>query len=445
MSSQPWGDKRWSRETKKRRLAQARAVMDQIDEKYKTKEEEQYLDPDKGFAELRDPTAPRPIADDKDAIKSFKGDSAFLAPDAKCRVAVPSCFGPVALDDEVPTDSMPYPSLEHAFQAVRSNDGAAVRLCETARDAKRVGAKAFKKRSDQDAFREKAVDVMDALVRDRFARNDRDALVATSGRRLRHGNEYGDGYWGLKGDGSGRNELGKALERCRDLCQNERAFWMAWCSDRVSNLDARDSAFDACWRRDGDQKLQMLPAVEEALSLVLGRREDSPLPLDHASISRFHACAVNACAGTEDYALVDLGSAHGTFVHRKGRSPKKLEPFVFYRLSKRDEVQFGASSKRFRLVADCERQRRKAERLAGRMASAPDDEKERTVLVRSLAYEADEADVRKLFRHIPDVVVTLERGSATVVLPSKNDVTRALACDLEEVKGRKVRVRRAED
>ena len=68
----------------------------------------------------------------------------------------------------------------------------------------------------------------------------------------------------------------------------------------------------------------MLPAVEEALSLVLGRREDSPLPLDHASISRFHACAVNACGGGDGaYVLVDLGSAHGTFVHRKGRSPKK--------------------------------------------------------------------------------------------------------------------------
>ena len=46
---------------------------------------------------------------------------------------------------------------------MRSNDGAAVRRCETSRDAKRIGAKAFKKRSDQDAFREKAVDVMDAL------------------------------------------------------------------------------------------------------------------------------------------------------------------------------------------------------------------------------------------------------------------------------------------
>ena len=66
-------------------------------------------------------------------------------------------------------------------------------------------------------------------------------------------------------------------------------------------------------------------------------------------------------------------------------------------------------------------------------------------MVRSLAYEADEADVQKLFRHIPDVVIKLERGAATVVLPSRNDITRALACDLEEVKGRKVRVRRAED
>ena len=97
-------------------------------------------------------------------------------------------------------------------------------------------------------------------------------------------------------------------------------------------------------------------------------------------------------------------------MHRKGRSPKRLEPFVFYKMTKRDEVQFGASSKRFRLVADCERRRRKAERLAGRMAvwkstSTPsDDERERTIStqvgagrrarVRSLAYEADEADVK---------------------------------------------------
>ena len=46
-----------------------------------------------------------------------------------------------------------------------------------------------------DKFREKAVDVMDTLIRDRFARADRDALCATGARRLRHGNEYGDGYW----------------------------------------------------------------------------------------------------------------------------------------------------------------------------------------------------------------------------------------------------------
>ena len=79
------------------------------------------------------------------------------------------------------------------------------------------------------------------------------------------------------------------------------------------------------------------------------------------------------------------------------------------------------------------------------MASAPDDLLQRTVVVRSLSYEADDADVKKLFRAIPDVVVTLTRGAATVVLPDKSSMKQALALDLEEVKGRKVRVRRAED
>ena len=108
-----------------------------------------------------------------------------------------------------------------------------------------------------------------------------------------------------------------------------KKLWSAWCGDRVSNVDERDSAFDACWRREGDQKLQMLPAVEEALSLVLGRREDSPLPLDHASISRFHACAVNACGGGWRLRVGGSGSAHGTFVHRKGRSPKSWNRLCF--------------------------------------------------------------------------------------------------------------------
>lgn len=444
-ASEKWGDKDWSRATKKRRLAQARALMDDIDEKYKTKEEKQYLDPDKGFAELRDPTIPRPNADDKDAVKKFVGEYGFLAPDSKSSVALPSAFGPVALD-EAPGASFPYISLEHAFQAARSADSEAVRACATARDAKRVGANLFKKRRDQDAFRETAVALMDALCRDRVARGGREALLATGDRRLRHGNDFGDGYWGLRADGTGKNELGLALERCRALCANEHAFWLAWCADRVRGLDARDSAFDACWRRDGDQKLQMLPAREEVLALVLGRREDSPLPLDHASCSRYHACAVNASdAGDGAYVLVDLGSAHGTFVHRKGRSARKLEPFVFYRLSKKDEVQFGASSKRFRLICDRDRRQRKADRLAGRMANEEDNERERTVLVQSVSYDAVLADVQKLFKAIPGAVITLSRGSATVVLPDKKAVTQALSCDLEEVCRRRVRVRRAED
>ena len=118
--------------------------------------------------------------------------------------------------------------------------------------------------------------------------------------------------------------------------------------------------------------------------------------------------------------LVDLRVGHGTFGAPQGPPPKRLEPFVFYKMTKRDEVQFGASSKRFRLGRGLERRRRKAERLAGRMASAPDDERERTIVLRSLAYEADEADVRKnVFPPHPRRRRYPRKGQRTVVLPSK--------------------------
>jgi len=51
---------------------------------------------------------------------------------------------------------------------------------------------------------------------------------------------------------------------------------------------------------------------------------------------------------------VDLGSSHGTFVHRKALkgSPVKLKPFSFYHLEKRDEVQSVAACLEF-LLEEC--------------------------------------------------------------------------------------------
>mmetsp|Transcript_35246 Transcript_35246/g.108196 ORF Transcript_35246/g.108196 Transcript_35246/m.108196 type:complete len:91 (-) Transcript_35246:44-316(-) len=87
------------------------------------------------------------------------------------------------------------------------------------------------------------------------------------------------------------------------------------------------------------------------------------------------------------------------------------------------------------------------------MAAAPEDEAARTVRITSLAYEADESDVRHLFRHVEGIKVRIQyeseaskrhRGVAYALCPDRRAVTQALACDLEEVQGRRVRVKRAD-
>ena len=80
------------------------------------------------------------------------------------------------------------------------------------------------------------------------------------------------------------------------------------------------------------------------------------------------------------------------------------------------------------------------------------DEDDRTVRISSLAYDADEKDLRQLFSHIEGVKVQIpyesasskrHRGVAFALLKNQRDVTAALSCDGDECKGRKVRVHRA--
>ena len=73
--------------------------------------------------------------------------------------------------------------------------------------------------------------------------------------------------------------------------------------------------------------------------MLVGRHGGCGLQVDHASCSRFHAAFVNAAPADDDTCVVvDLGTQHGTFVHRKTlRKPFRLEPFVFYHVEKRGE------------------------------------------------------------------------------------------------------------
>ena len=247
-----WGNKEWSKDTRKRRLQQARAAMDAIDDKYKAKEEEQYLDPDKGFAEFNPNKMLDGALKDGDAVVGLEGEYEFLEPSYPCPVAPPNVgLATPDMSDEALDTVGPYKSLEHAFQAMRSGADlsakAAIRAAKSGREAKSIGAKSLAKRSkaEASAFREASASCMETLVRDKLVRSAdlRATLEKTEERRILHVNEYGDGFWGLKADRTGKNELGKAYARVRDELRKQQdngKDLVAWCEDRVpSAVDSR--------------------------------------------------------------------------------------------------------------------------------------------------------------------------------------------------------------
>lgn len=140
-------------------------------------------------------------------IDSFRGEYRFLSNFHMC---------PVSYEGEV------YPSVEHAYQAAKTEDWAAreqIRLCPKPGDAKRLGQK-VKMRTDFDNIK---VDIMRELLRQKFAPGTElaEKLVATGKFcRLVEGNWWGDKFWGVC-DGVGQNHLGELLMQIRGELQND--------------------------------------------------------------------------------------------------------------------------------------------------------------------------------------------------------------------------------
>ena len=132
-------------------------------------------------------------------IDHFDGDYRFL-----------SNFHPV----EVMMDNIVYPSVEHAYQAAKTDDLATrlmIRNLETAGQAKRAGGKI---KLHPDWTKHKLL-VMVELLMQKFKKPElRALLMATEGHELIEGNYWGDIYWGVY-NGKGKNHLGKLLMSIR--------------------------------------------------------------------------------------------------------------------------------------------------------------------------------------------------------------------------------------
>jgi len=129
-------------------------------------------------------------------INWFDGEYAFLSNFYPCRVYM--------------GDSINYPSVEHAFQAMKSTelkDRAMISALDTPGKAKRAG----KKLKLRENWEEIKVNVMRQALMSKFRDNKelREKLLATASAILVEGNHHGDHYWGV--DGYGENILGHLL------------------------------------------------------------------------------------------------------------------------------------------------------------------------------------------------------------------------------------------
>lgn len=139
------------------------------------------------------------------SINGFLGEYAFL-----------SNFYPAPIHWE----GICYPTVEHAFQAAKTNNIAIrqrIARAKSAAEAKRLGGRrGIIKDFNQSAWNQRRLVVMVELLYLKFATPHlRDRLLATGDAQLVEANSWGDRYWGESPLGNGCNHLGKLLMHIR--------------------------------------------------------------------------------------------------------------------------------------------------------------------------------------------------------------------------------------
>lgn len=108
-----------------------------------------------------------------------------------------------------------YPTVEHAFQAAKTNDvGMRKKIASqpTPGKAKSIGRHVTLKKN----WRTDRICVMYECLRAKFEQPElREKLLSTKNKKLVEGNWWGDTYWGVC-DGVGENNLGKLLMKIRE-------------------------------------------------------------------------------------------------------------------------------------------------------------------------------------------------------------------------------------
>ncbi len=152
-----------------------------------------------------------------DIVDRFRGSYAFL-----------SNFYPA----KVRLDGEEYPTIEHAYQAAKTQDPLArrvIRIMETPALARAAGHSLLfiKDYNDADWKSRRTLVVLD-LLRQKFLDTDlKNKLLATGDALLVEGNNHGDTFWGQV-NGKGENMLGVLLMVVRGETRKRSEHWTRW-------------------------------------------------------------------------------------------------------------------------------------------------------------------------------------------------------------------------
>lgn len=122
---------------------------------------------------------------------------------------------------KITVDDVDYPSVEHAFQALKTHNYSyrfIISRLRTPGEAKRYG-RGLPLKAGWDAMK---VNVMHGLLRQKFSIPAlRAKLLDTGEAELIEGNRWGDTFWGVC-KGVGENVLGKLLMKVREEIRKEQ-------------------------------------------------------------------------------------------------------------------------------------------------------------------------------------------------------------------------------
>eukprot|EP00904_Undaria_pinnatifida_P012455 jgi/Undpi1/833/HiC_scaffold_10.g04297.m1 len=371
-----------------------------------------------------------------DAIRHFEGDYECLSNTYKC---------PVSLRG----DSEPYPSVEHALQASKTDDAElknSIRQAKNAIEAKKI-ARVVK---PAPKWRAESERIVEALIRDKFRRNAkaREILIGTGRVKLVYTNSHEDRVWGVCG-GKGENKLGKLLERVRaDALAGKDTD--VWCSMRFQLATPLDVAVDFAVTKGGEVVAE--PSFEGKPIVRMGKLTDNEVVMAHPSVSRSHALLV--VDRTFGAFLVDLGASNGSFL-----DGRRVTPYVPEPVKAGGALLTFAKSKRTYTLTRVETDLREAKKnllyanMSDPTASVGQPEPDSTVYVGNLEPSVTEDDLREFFAdcgNIASIRIPQDkdtgrmRGIAFVAFTKHVGVLQALALHMDDLKGQSIKIRRAD-